>query len=57
VSPSASRAEAICSKRSDPQRPRAARCLRADPGKPLGKYTVRRILKTDGTKKVKKWKT
>jgi hypothetical protein len=29
----------------------------AEPGKPLGKYTVRRILKTDGTKKLKKWKT
>ena len=29
----------------------------AEPGKPVGKYTVRRILKTDGTKKVKKWKT
>lgn len=29
----------------------------AEPGKPLGKYIVRRILKTDGTKKLKKWKT
>lgn len=29
----------------------------AEPGKPLGKYTVRRILKSDGTRKLKKWKT
>ena len=29
----------------------------ADPGKALGKYTVRRILKSDGSKKIRKWKT
>jgi hypothetical protein len=27
-----------------------------EPGKPLGKYVVRRILKTDGSQKIKKWK-
>jgi hypothetical protein len=27
-----------------------------EPGKPLGKYIVRRILKTDGSHKIKKWK-
>jgi hypothetical protein len=29
----------------------------AQPGTPLGKFTIRRILKTDGTKKLKKWQT
>jgi len=29
----------------------------AQPGTPLGKFTIRRILKTDGTKKRKKWQT
>lgn len=29
----------------------------AEPGKELGKYTIRRILKTDGLKKIKKSKS
>jgi hypothetical protein len=29
----------------------------AEPGVTLGSYTVRRIMKTDGTKKLKKWKS
>lgn len=29
----------------------------AQPGTPLGKFTIRRILKTDGTKQLKKWQT
>lgn len=29
----------------------------SDPGKALGKYTVRRSLKSDGSKKIRKWKT